>query len=177
MKFHTLRKDNRQKGTALIIAIGLLAVLSILGTVVLTASTRDLSLSGGFLPSRQTFYTADRAVEYAMNPELLFTMKIENEGINLITENAEFDDGVGLTKTHKEIIESFGNGTLVSGTVTRKNDVALEDWTKPEPRENWEAANFHIVVTATGNSPQPSRIDARVRAEKPLAVTGSIEDM
>ena len=43
----TLRRGNRQKGMALIFAIGFLAVLSILGAIVLNVATRDLTGAGG----------------------------------------------------------------------------------------------------------------------------------
>jgi Tfp pilus assembly protein PilX len=65
MNFKMLNKKNSQKGMALILAIGFLAVLSILGAVVLQVSTRDMKASAGFEPRRQAFYVADRAVEYA----------------------------------------------------------------------------------------------------------------
>ncbi len=55
MKSRTLTKYNRQKGMALIIAIGFLAILSILGAVVLNVATQDLGASAGFMPARQAF--------------------------------------------------------------------------------------------------------------------------
>lgn len=172
MKLHMLSILHQEKGTALIIAIGMLAVLSILGTVVLTTSTRDLGLSGGFLPARQTLYTADRAVEYAMNPELLLTLEVKDESIDLKTATAQFDNNISLTKTHGEIIESFGVGTLNSGRITRSDDVPstllnTRYRTAPEGAGTVvNAAYFHIEVSATANTARDSHIDVMAIAEK-----------
>lgn len=172
MKLRMLSILHQEKGTALIIAIGMLAVLSILGTVVLTASTRDLGLSGGFLPARQTFYTADRAVEYAMNPELLLTLEAKDDSIDLKTATAQFDNEISLTKTHGEIIESFGIGILNSGRITRSDDVPgtlLNTRYRPAPEGAGTVSNaafFHIEVTATANNAREAHIDVMAIAEK-----------
>lgn len=169
MKLRMLSILHQEKGTALIIAIGMLAVLSILGTVVLTTSTRDLGLSGGVLPARQTFYTADRVVEYAMNPELLLTLKEKTpegveDSIDLTTADAVFDYMTTTpTKKHVEIIESFGVGTLNLGRITRSDNVADEVINKYLPPNDTSTstnkAYYHIEVTATANTNRVSNID------------------
>lgn len=178
MKLHMLSILHQEKGTALIIAIGMLAVLSILGTVVLTTSTRDLGLSGGVLPARQTFYTADRAVEYAMNPELLLTIKSDSvpPSIDLTTADAEFEDfTITPTKKHKAIIESLGVGTLNFGRITRGDvvpDEAMNKLLSPnDTSTSTDKAYYHIEVTATANTNRVSHIDvmaisAKFTAEK-----------
>ena len=65
MKLLTFQKNKRQQGMALILAIGFLAVLSILGAVVMRVSTQDMKSSGLVVPAQKAFYVADRAVEYA----------------------------------------------------------------------------------------------------------------
>ncbi|MDX9708470.1 MAG: pilus assembly PilX N-terminal domain-containing protein [Trichloromonas sp.] len=159
MKSKTFDKINREKGTALIIAIGLLAVLSILGTVVLTTSTRDMVLSGGVLPSRQTFYTADRAIEYAMNPELLKSIEGEGDKVDLATDTADF---AGTTKLHKTIIENTGPGSLISGTITRTTSDLDARFQRPGTEIGAiSGAIYHIETIATHNN-IVSRIDASV---------------
>ena len=76
MNFKTFQNHNRQKGMALILAIGFLAVLSILGAVVMKVSTQGLSASATTLPKRQSFYAADRSVEYAMNRDILINLPV-----------------------------------------------------------------------------------------------------
>ena len=72
MKFLTFQKNKRQQGMALILAIGFLAILSILGAVVMRVSTQDMKASGLVVPSQKAFYVADRAVEYALNRDMIY---------------------------------------------------------------------------------------------------------
>ncbi len=74
MKLKTFQDHNRQKGMALILAIGFLAVLSILGAVVLKVANQGLSESALTLPGQQSFYTADRSVEYSMNRDIIVSL-------------------------------------------------------------------------------------------------------
>jgi len=54
-----------QRGIALIVAISLLAIMSILGAMLLNTSTSEIQLSGNFRNYLEAFYAADRAVEYS----------------------------------------------------------------------------------------------------------------
>ena len=120
MKFTIPQKDKRQNGMALILAIGFLAILSILGAVVLQVATRDLQGSSEISPRQVTFNAADRAVEYAMNSDILSNLPT-HLSIDLVTADAVTSDGVSLGVTHKELLESIGSGssgTLVSGLIT-----------------------------------------------------------
>ena len=77
MKFITLQSANRKKGMALMLAIGFLALLSILGATVLNVALRGLdeSESRTFTKSDQmAFYAADRAVEYSMNRDIVVNL-------------------------------------------------------------------------------------------------------
>lgn len=98
---------NCEKGMALLLAIGFLAILSILGAVVMQVVTRDLGETAGFSPARQAFYVNDRAVEYSMNRDIVVSL---SPGVI-----------VDLTTTapvnHRGIIEAEAAGTLEAGTV------------------------------------------------------------
>ena len=96
---------HKERGMALILCIGFLAVLSILGATVLNLTNNSLSLSGRDQVSKNVFYTVDRAVEYALSP-------------NVYTNLMDVGDQVDLTDTaHKPFIVSPGTD-LVSGMVT-----------------------------------------------------------
>ena len=121
------RTKQSEQGLALILAIGFLAVLSILGAVVLNLATRDLGGAGKYLPEQRAFYIVDRAVEYAMNRDIVMNLPVGGS-INLATPNpddpcastsdeAKSASGTGLGITHKEVIETDPRGCLVSGTV------------------------------------------------------------
>jgi len=164
MKLQTLHKTNREKGTALIIAIGLLAVLSILGTVVLTTSTRDMTLSGTFLPQKQAFYTSDRAVEYSMNRDIIVNL---NPGsvLNLVGVNAKDVNSNDLPVTHDEVITADAGGVLLSGTVEDLGPRDLPPTMAAIHGTDFGANLYHVKVKSAANNtagaPQ-SRVDASI---------------
>jgi hypothetical protein len=55
-----------QQGTALVLTLSMLALMSILGALALSTSTTELGISGNLRSSQEAFYAAERAVEYAM---------------------------------------------------------------------------------------------------------------
>jgi hypothetical protein len=57
---------SNERGAALVIALLLLAVMSILGTVLMSDSTMEIQISSNFSNKQESFYVADRALEYAM---------------------------------------------------------------------------------------------------------------
>lgn len=124
MNMQTLQKYNQQKGMALILAIGFLAVLSILGAVVMNVATEGLKNSGVIQPQNLSFYTADRSVEYAMNRDLIINLPVMGT-VNLVTDKVKRADGTEeLTLVHKTIIEKESVGTLNSGFVA---DLGVRD--------------------------------------------------
>lgn len=156
MKFTTLNRNNSQKGMALILAIGFLAILSILGAVVLEVSTRDMKATAGFEPKRQAFYVADRAVEYAMNRDIVYSLA-SGATLDLVND----DSGV-----HKTTIERDGVGTLTAGTVTF---IPSDDLAMPDQLAELHGNDFGVVlyhVKAQSQVPGPagatSKIDASI---------------
>lgn len=164
MKLKTLHKTNREKGTALIIAIGMLAILSILGTVVLTTSTRDMTLSGTFLPQKQAFYTSDRAVEYSMNRDIIVNL---NPGsvLNLVGVNAKDVNNNDLPVTHDEVITANAGGVLLSGTVEDLGPRDLPPTMAALHGTDFGANLYHVKVKSAASNaaaaPQ-SRVDASI---------------
>lgn len=55
-----------QRGFALILAIAMLAILSILGVAALSTSTNEIQSAGTYRTSQEAFNAAERAVQYAM---------------------------------------------------------------------------------------------------------------
>lgn len=54
-----------EKGMVLFIALIMLFLLSLLGTMALSTSTTEIDLSGNYKKAQLAFYTADSATEYA----------------------------------------------------------------------------------------------------------------
>lgn len=103
------RDRDGESGMALIMAIGFLAILSILGAVVMQSSTRDLAASGAKRPENQAFYAVDRAIEYSMTRGLILSMPVSGE-VDLMT------DIVTGTITHADVIGT-ADSALTAGKV------------------------------------------------------------
>ena len=161
MNFKTFRNHNRQKGMALIISIGLLAVLSILGAVVMNLSTQGLSESATSLPKQQSFYTADRSVEYAMNRDILINLPVSSS-VNLVTADAKDASGSSMGVTHKSIIESGSVGTLNSGTVTDIGPRTLPPAMAEIHGTEFGANLYHVNVNASAPMGGTTRVDAAI---------------
>jgi hypothetical protein len=155
MKLKTFQKHNRQKGMALILAIGFLAVLSILGAVVLKLANQGLSESALTLPGQQSFYTADRSVEYAMNRDIIVSLPSYNS-VNLVTDTTA--SGV----THKSIIEKNSIGTLLSGTVTDIGPSTLPPAMAEIHGTEFGANLYHVNVKASAPLSRTTRVDAAI---------------
>ncbi|MCK4508333.1 MAG: pilus assembly PilX N-terminal domain-containing protein [Desulfuromonadales bacterium] len=152
MKFKTLHTNNRQNGMALILAIGFLAVLSILGAVVLRVSTQDLKATASLEPRRQAFYVADRAVEYAMNRDIIYSLTSGGEVV--------LADG----GTHQATIERDGVGTLTAGTVTfiPSEDLAMPDQLAELHGNDFGVVLYHVNVKAKAALGATANIDASI---------------
>jgi hypothetical protein len=140
---------------ALILAIGFLAVLSILGAVVLNLATQGLTDSASSLPKQQSFYTADRSVEYSMNRDLIVALPGYNS-VNLITGTTA--SGV----THKSIIEKDSVGTLESGIVTDIGPSTLPPAMAEIHGTEFGANLYHVNVEASAPLGGTTRIDAAI---------------
>ena len=166
MPMQIFRETNQEKGLALILAIGFLAILSIIGAVVLSTATRDLGASATFQPNQRAFYTADRAVEYSLNPGVTSQLDDVGETVNLADSTVIATDAVGnsLGKSHKAIIESIAAGTtLQSGSITYLGP------TDPVPNHiaklhstEVSANQYHVQVQATSVGVGVSRVDANI---------------
>jgi hypothetical protein len=55
-----------QRGIALVLAMGMLTLMSIIGAMALSTSSTEMGLSGNYKTSQLAFYSTQRAVEYAM---------------------------------------------------------------------------------------------------------------
>ena len=152
--FLSLEKDP-QKGMALILAIGFLAVLSILGAVVLEVSTRGLKETGVDLPRQRAFYAADRAVDYALNQNILDQLFAMSAGV--VPPYV-----VDLTATaHKDAIldDDASNGvTLDYGTVrdfAGEANVSLPGYMQEMFGINAKGNLYHVNVKTTVHKDTP----------------------
>lgn len=62
-----------ERGVALILALVMLVILTILGAMVLDTSSTDLKIAGNFRNTQTAFYCADAALGYATNSNMLIS--------------------------------------------------------------------------------------------------------
>jgi hypothetical protein len=155
MKFTTLHSRNRQKGMALVLAIGFLLILSILGAVVMQVSRNDLKNSTAFLPKRQAFYVADRAVEYSMNRDMIYAL-------TAAAPTADLASG-----SHKTIMLRDDNaigGDLLEGQVTLipSENLAMPDQLAELHGNDFGVVLYHVNVKSKAGLGATSNIDASI---------------
>jgi hypothetical protein len=149
---------------ALILAIGFLAVLSILGAVVLSVSTRELKSSGSFLPGKRAFYAADRAVEYSMNRDIILSLS-PTETIDLVNNVRRDNAGNVLGATtydNKVVIDSSGGGTLSSGTVSDLGPNELPPSVAELFGSDYGSNFYHVEVEAQAPGNREAKVNASI---------------
>jgi hypothetical protein len=162
-------KRTRESGMALIIAIGFLAILSIIGAVVLDLATRDISSSGVMTPVRKAFYTADRSVEYSMNREILTNISPSGAAVNLMT--ATTSGGI----LHKNIINSVNviDGQLISGTVTDLGPKSLPGSIASYFGSEFGANVYHVAAEAKAG---PASAEQKVNVDASIVRLFKLDD-
>lgn len=142
-----------ERGAALVLALAMLTIMSILGAWVLSSSTTEIGISGNYRTSQQAFYAADRAVEYAMVDEAIYS--------NATPANPLLD----MTETMVENIEAnTGNSGLRQGAPNRVEFLTagpLPPGSGSDPTY-FQSRYYAITVTGEGPNNSTARIDAQV---------------
>lgn len=66
------KKLRSEEGFALVLTMSMLIILSLLGILVLNMTNTDLAITNNYRSAADAFGAAERAVEYATNPDILF---------------------------------------------------------------------------------------------------------
>lgn len=157
----TSKSRSGERGMALILAIGFLAILSILGAVVMDVANRGISGSGVLSNEKKAFYVADRAVEYSMNREIIVGLSPTDPPVNLLSDTTS--GGV----VHKTIIDSVNtvNGKLISGSVSDLGPKTLPGSIAAFFGSDFGANVYHVAAEAeagpTGNT-KKMNVDASI---------------
>jgi hypothetical protein len=164
----TKKQKNRESGMALILAIGFLALLSILGAVVMNLATNDIAGSGVMTPLRKAFYAADRAVEYSMNRDILVTIS-PTDPVDLLT-----DTTVGGV-VHKAIIDSVNtvDGKLISGAVSDLGPKTLPSSIASFFGSDFGANVYHVAAEAEAG---PSGNEKKVNVDASIVRLFKLDD-
>lgn len=141
-----------ERGIALILCIGFLAILSLLGVFVLNLTDAEMQMSSQDRQYKDVFFTADRAVEFALSSAVYGNLN--NPG-----------DSFDLTETvYKSMVET-GDAELFSGSITYKGfggPPANAGRYDKKATAGKAYRYFHIEVEARrpGTEVQPAKIDA-----------------
>lgn len=153
---------NNQRGVALVLALVMLALMSILGVMALSTSITEVGISSNYRSSQQAFYAADRAVEYAMTNEQIFDT-IGTGSVNLNT------DGSGTpSDTRDDHIANIAAATTNSGLdsdatnqVVYLTSGALPPGTGSDPTY-FQARYYVITVSGEGPNNAAARVETQV---------------
>lgn len=160
----TPRPLGNQRGTALVLALIMLALMSVLGALALSTSTTEIGISSNYRSSQQAFYAADRAVEYAMTNEQIFDT-IGTGSIDLIAD-ADTTNATATTNDDHiaNIAAATGNSGLQTGAVNRVTYLtsgALPPGTGSDPTY-FQARYYIITVTGRGPNNSATRVETQV---------------
>ena len=129
-----------QRGFALILAVVMLAILSILGAFALTSSTTEIGISGNYRTAQQAFFAAERAIEYSLG------------NTDILSSTTDVDLNAGL---HPARLAVAGSGRIdPTATNVVQNLVANElpdSLAEIYSREKF-GGNYY-VISVTGEAP------------------------
>lgn len=153
-----------ERGIALIVAISLLAVMSILGVMLLSASTSEIQLSGNYRNTQEAFYAADRTVEYAYQGVA--------EGETTVDLYNDSDANAVLHRAQVQVGRSGLEPSEVSATDDRNSVTYIGSGPPPvglgSDAGDFVAHNYAISVVGVSptSSTSPSRSALRAQVAK-----------
>jgi type IV pilus assembly protein PilX len=141
-----------ERGAALVLALAMLTIMSILGAWVLSSARTEIGISGNYRTSQQAFYAADRAVEYAMVDENIYSTLNPGSPPLILTgtmaDNIEAGTGnSGLLQDAPNQVEFLTTGPLPPGSGSD---------------DSFQSRYYAITVTGEGPNNSTARIDAQV---------------
>lgn len=95
-------KLKEEKGMALVMAVSMLLILTILGALSWSVSNRQVGSAGELQSSYQAFFAAQRGIEYALNRDVLVNLS-GNEDLASTTHKPNIDAGNSIATGRGEI--------------------------------------------------------------------------
>lgn len=146
-----------QRGTALIIALGMLSIMTVIGMMAMATSDTEISISGNYRSLQESFFAADRAVVYSgTNPDIY----LGSAAIDLFANT-----------THKDNIQVGFSGLDPTAAGTH---IATPLGTGPPPLGSVSDAGMfeahYLTINATGafptNIPNPARTEVETQVAR-----------
>lgn len=170
---------NNERGVAIIVVMGMLLLLTILGTTMLASSTSDLKIAGNYRNSQETFYSAEAALNFGESFTDIYSVlfpgaasttwpasgqgKVLDPTTFAATATASDRPGYnqitipGTSDKAYVKVELVGSGKMPAGTGTQE-DAGLS------PGNTLKVNNFVVTVVAKGpgNSSNEVSLEAGV---------------
>lgn len=141
-------------GFALILALCMLAILSILGALALSTSTTEIGISGNYRSAQNAFYAAERAIEYAMGNAVI------------VFNNDSTDLNAG---THPAAL-TVGQTKLLPGATNSVVNLGMGDLpAKMAGKYSTDFGANYYVITVTGaqvDSADQPRAQVRIETQR-----------
>jgi hypothetical protein len=163
----TISDLNNEHGSILLIALVLLVVMGIFGSVLTSSSTTEQKISSNYRSSQESFYAADRTVEYALQ-------ETSSDDTNIDLYNDDNDDGY----SHLSYLELNNSGIEDPDESTEDdaNQITYISTGNPSSGSGMDASSFegrNYSVTTVGvyplSSSNPSRTVVRAYFQKIVA--------
>ena len=153
--FYRLRHNSFTKplrnadGFALILAISMLAIMSILGVMALNTADTETGISGNYRTAHTAFVSAERALAYAsFNGDILDNLSAGSYDLNADDDDIEVGTGWGLD-------------TDVANTIDFQMAGGLPPGSGSDPTY-FEARYYIINVTGVGPNNSRARIESQI---------------
>lgn len=135
------RNLRNERGGALVLALAMLTIMSILGVFALSTSTTEVQITGNYRTSQQAFYAADRAVQFGLAHTGMYSGKSD---LTTLDSN-----------------NSIAAGTSKSGL--KSGEVAYLGEGPAPPGSGTEFSSIYHIIKAVGGGPNGA--EARVEAQ------------
>lgn len=107
--------SENERGLALVLALVMLALLTILGVWAIGTASTNLKIAGNFRSTQNAFYAADAALAYAANPDVLSKVYLYSLATG---STAEWSQVISIGTTTANIkVDYLGSGPLPAGSI------------------------------------------------------------
>lgn len=158
-----LKPLRNERGVALLLALAMLAIMTVIGVFALDTSTTEVQISGNYRTSQDAFFAADRAIMFGLG-HARFPMNPIDPTKNILNMS-----GLSVNDTTANVIVAAGSGnsSLKSGTIE-----CIYEGSELAGGSGGESKVGYYLINATVAGPNGS--EARVEAQsKTLFVKSS----
>lgn len=149
-------RRNQESGMALMLAIAMLLLLSIVGATVLEIASRDVRSSGQVGAESQVFNAADRIVSFGQHFVDMMLDELTDANVGSSKNLADPTDFNGNVVINTGLLNDALNG-MESGTIAYVGRTQLEIL-RSSKRTPAKGNVFHIEAIATDKAGVPTRI-------------------